>query len=470
MTHPAPMTFRLVLAAVSIVLALSLPAAARAAETPMPTHQAVAYGMDWVPYIDPADLPPVEQRKVVCLVDSGVNVTPDLPADRPEGPVILRTSLYGGSGEGGPAYEQQHGTRMALVAGAVPGNDYGTVGAWPGVRILSVRAMPYEATTFPVGMYEHGIRRCRTAALGGVPIAVTALALGTSEALSPEQREVLEDAVVRSHDQGINVVAAAGNRGLPSLDIPAAVPGVVGIAAGGSSSLCEHSNWVSGVIVGPGCHMDTADLADPAVPAHTNAGGTSAAAVFTATLVALLRTLRPDLSRLEAEQVIATSGVRRSIPGGEVIHLNGESAARSLGLGPVVDRARRRMPQPADAVPGAIPTQGPSHPSAEGSYGRPVRRPTIVKLPRPRAVVVYRKRVLTIRLRAVPKAAARVMISIRRAGRNGGSVTRDIVFVSSIRLTVKRRPDLVTLRYLPAPGATSDSATTTVRWRKPQRP
>jgi hypothetical protein len=33
---------------------------------------------------------------------------------------------------------------MASFAGAVMGNDWGTVGAWPGVRILSVRAMRYE--------------------------------------------------------------------------------------------------------------------------------------------------------------------------------------------------------------------------------------------------------------------------------------------------------------------------------------
>ena len=78
----------LALAGAASAVALAAPAPASAAESAMPTAQAKAYGMDWVPYIDPADLPPVEQRKVICLVDSGVEVNPDLPADRPEGPIV----------------------------------------------------------------------------------------------------------------------------------------------------------------------------------------------------------------------------------------------------------------------------------------------------------------------------------------------------------------------------------------------
>ena len=94
--------------------------------------------MDWVPYIDPADLPPVEQRKVICLVDSGVEVNPDLPADRPEGPIVMRTSVDNTSGLPGDKPEHAHGTNMASIAGAVAGNDGGAVGEFagggPGIR------------------------------------------------------------------------------------------------------------------------------------------------------------------------------------------------------------------------------------------------------------------------------------------------------------------------------------------------
>src|SRR3954462_119951 len=100
------------LAAVA-AFALGAPALAAAAESPVPTAQQKAYGLDGVPFIDPADLPPVEQRKVVCLVDSGVAITEDLPPDRPEGPIVQRISVDGGSGLPGPKPEQQHGTEIA---------------------------------------------------------------------------------------------------------------------------------------------------------------------------------------------------------------------------------------------------------------------------------------------------------------------------------------------------------------------
>src|SRR4051812_49923891 len=130
----------LAVAGAAAAAALAAPTPALAAESAMPTAQAKAYGMDWVPYIDPADLPPVEQRKVICLVDSGVEVNPDLPADRPEGPIVARQSTDGTSGLPGDKPEHAHGTSMASLAGAVAGKDRGTAGGGPAVGGLSLRA------------------------------------------------------------------------------------------------------------------------------------------------------------------------------------------------------------------------------------------------------------------------------------------------------------------------------------------
>src|SRR3954469_7833741 len=173
----------LALASAAAAVALAAPAPAGAAESAMPTAQQKAYGMDWVPFIDPADLPPVEQRKVVCLVDSGVAITEDLPPDRPEGPIVQRIAVDGGSGLPGPKPEQQHGTQMASFAGAVMGNDWGTVGAWPGVRILSVRAMRYDATGFAARDWRQGIRECR-AFEPLLPVAAINLSLGGTPNIS----------------------------------------------------------------------------------------------------------------------------------------------------------------------------------------------------------------------------------------------------------------------------------------------
>jgi hypothetical protein len=65
-------------AAVAMSAALasaSLAASATAAESAWPTVQATAANAAWVPYLDPPPKP-----AAICLVDSGVNVTPDTPA------------------------------------------------------------------------------------------------------------------------------------------------------------------------------------------------------------------------------------------------------------------------------------------------------------------------------------------------------------------------------------------------------
>src|SRR3954451_4597091 len=96
--------------------AFAFPAArARAAETPAPPAHLKAYNLDWLNYIDPQDLPPT--RYAVCIVDSGLAVTPDTPPDDPTGPILRRLSTDGGPGEPqGTAEEQLHGTRMAMAA------------------------------------------------------------------------------------------------------------------------------------------------------------------------------------------------------------------------------------------------------------------------------------------------------------------------------------------------------------------
>ncbi len=145
---------------------------ARADESPVPTAQQVAYGGEWLPYVDPADLPPVEQRPVVCLVDSGVAVTSDLPDDRPEGPIVSRRTIIDGADvHGDPTPEGQHGTRMASMMGALQ-NGVGTVGAVPWVRVVSVRAMGVGETGFRGGEYRRVIDYCATEVVDDYAVAV----------------------------------------------------------------------------------------------------------------------------------------------------------------------------------------------------------------------------------------------------------------------------------------------------------
>ena len=174
MTLPAALipTLSAVLAA---ALAVGAPAA-RADETAPPPAHLAAYNLAWLNYLDPADQP--ANPKAVCIVDSGVAVTPDTPADDPvNGPVLARLSTDGGPGEPqGNAPEQLHGTHMAAAAIA-PQNGWGTIGTWTGGRIVSVRAMTNNANTFTSDGYRRGVLQCEKTGLAP-HIAVVSLSLG----------------------------------------------------------------------------------------------------------------------------------------------------------------------------------------------------------------------------------------------------------------------------------------------------
>src|SRR6266498_2986438 len=85
------------LAASAAALA-AVPGSALAAESPNPPRHLADYHLDWLNYVAPEDLPP--SRAAVCIVDSGLAVTPDTPpTDATNGPILYRLATDGGSGE-----------------------------------------------------------------------------------------------------------------------------------------------------------------------------------------------------------------------------------------------------------------------------------------------------------------------------------------------------------------------------------
>lgn len=456
-TIRSAMRLRSLRAPVTVLAALLLPAAtAVAAESPMPTSQAKAYGMDWVPYIDPANLPPVHQRKVVCLVDSGVGVDEDLPADRPEGPVIVRTSLWGDSGLDGSGWENQHGTRMASFAGAVPGNDWGTVGAWPAVRIYSVRAMAHDERVFRPSAYRQGVQACRLAATDSQPDPIVAinLSLGCRCTIGAAEQGYLDEQVARAQNRDISILAAAGNGG-GALGSPADTAGLVPVAAGDTAGggLCSYASYGPGVLVGPGCGVD---VSYGGQPAWTDGGGSSAATMFASTLLALLRTLRPDAGRAAAEAWLRDG--TRTFSGRPVV--DGEGAFRAAGLGAMVDRARARMtarsaPQRTAPAPRA---DTPSWlPAPTGAVAPPVMLAPR-RLPRPRVALRWSRPTLTVRMLATSQGAER--LRLRVTGRAGAASRIRILTISRRRTWHARfahRPARVRVAALPKAGSRSRS-------------
>ena len=219
-------------AALAAAIFTSTSASAGAAESAMPTRQASAYGMDWIPYIDPADLPPVSQRKAVCLVDTGVDVTPDLPSDRPEGPVVARLSVDGGSGlpGNGDRAPARHG--HGVLRGRGRGERLGHRGCLAGGPDRVGTGDAVRRDDVPAGELSAGAD-----VLPQVRGRTTTSSWRTCRLSSSRQIERRASAH-RSWSRfrvrmtlEMSVVAAAGNGG-GALEIPGNVDGVLPVAAG----------------------------------------------------------------------------------------------------------------------------------------------------------------------------------------------------------------------------------------------
>ena len=309
---------------VCLLLVLAVPAAAQA-EFQTITAQARAANAEWLPWAPP----PPGRPAAVCLIDTGVDLNPDTETN-----VIERIALDGG--DGGNASPSNHGTHMAMAMGA-PVNDWGMVGAWPLVRIVSVRAAERGRDTFPFGNYARAIQACQDRA-PDLGIKVIALALGGDDAsVTVEEQRRLQDYVRRARHDGMNVVAAGGNHGgLPNL--PAALDPVFSVGASNSvAALCTFSALPTDVTA-PGCGLDGATaLGGPTVGGE----GTSQASVFVASILAALRSYRPDLDPKDAEALVASSSVAG---------LDVAATFRSVSLDWLVTRGSASAPHPAPTV------------------------------------------------------------------------------------------------------------------------
>ncbi len=267
-----------------------------------------AYGLDWIERIkEDAWAEPKERRPVVCLLDTGVAVTPDTPADNPLGPIVARLSLEDPADQPmgapplglpqGDSWTHLHGTRMAAIIGA-PRNGEGTVGVFPQVRIVSVRVTVGTETFITPADVVHGVRRCRRWA-ETEKVRVGAVVMAES---NYDQRDVDESrwttAAADAAQSGAPLVAAAGNDPEARLMAPSTVASVFSVGAGdGGGSRCGFvADTNAGKLLGPGCG------------ANWPAGSSSATAV-TGAVVAVMATLLPDLGAEALVKLVQDAGV-----------------------------------------------------------------------------------------------------------------------------------------------------------------
>lgn len=331
---------------------------------------------------------------------------------------------------------------MAMAAIA-PQNDWGTIGTWPGGRVIGIRATTNNELFLRMAAYDRALLLC-TKATQHFAIAAVVWSLNCSPCQPTATDSLyLEDSIVSAHQRGISVVASSGNVPGSGNQFPADQPGVFSVAAGAhSGALCSESSFDGGVdVLGPGCPVYTADPLTGA-PQQFQDGGSSTAAAVTATSMAALRSLRPDASFEQVEHWIRTTV--HEVDGRPV--LDGAAAARLAGLGDVVDRAHARMPAAATpaqfhAEQALAPSTTPAPASAQIGLGlRRLHKPVDPH-------VRWKKGVLRVSVTDRPTNALLQVSSWLRKGRRNRTVTRD---TNRVMMRLGASPRHVTLRYVPS--------------------
>ena len=140
-----------------------------------------------------------------------------------------------------PFDDHGHGTHVSGTIAAAD-NEFGVVGVAPAARLWAVKVLRENGTGTDenvIAGVDWVINKKRE--LGGNWILSLSLGSGTAS-------DAEKEAFVRALAEGILVVAAAGNRAMPRIDIPAVYNGVIAVSAiDVKNELASFSSYGSGV-------------------------------------------------------------------------------------------------------------------------------------------------------------------------------------------------------------------------------
>lgn len=257
---------------------------------------------------------------VVAVVDTGIITHhPDLSSKLVDGYDFVRLSSYSGDGDGldddpydegdpthGIAY---HGTHVAGTIGAVTNNGSGVAGVAWGAKIMPLRAITYEhgstADLAQAIYYAAGL----TNNSGTVPSKradVINLSVGTSS-----NNITLRNAIEAARAAGVIIVAAAGNNATSSPHYPAAYGGVISVSAVTSSNeLTSFSNYGATIsVAAPGSSIYSTRGDSQGNPSYGYMSGTSMAAPHVSGVIALMKSVNPDLTPDEVDALLAAGSL-----------------------------------------------------------------------------------------------------------------------------------------------------------------
>jgi hypothetical protein len=291
------------------------PPEARAARSGAPVGPDLLAALGLDPATDGSDL---GKGVLVAVLDGGA------AADATFGTRVRYLDI--GYGVIGPGDDGVHGTAVAsLVAGAAPDAR----GVAPGANLLSVRVTAADGSSDAFSLAK------------GILAAVDAGARVVNVSLGGHASSpLLAEAVERAIAAGVAVVAAAGNDQAARLAWPAAYPGVVSVGTTDAAGIqAIFSNSGEGLqLTAPGYAVQAAGAAGTRI----SFTGTSASAPVVSGAIAALLSQSPNLSPLQAADILAAYSNDGGAAGADPDYGRG-----TVNLGWALDRANRNRIDPA---------------------------------------------------------------------------------------------------------------------------
>jgi subtilisin family serine protease len=244
----------------------------------------------------PSTTPPI------AVLDSGVASVPELGGR-------LRLGYNVASGTQTTNDIDGHGTAVATIAAGAAG---GVRGISPTSPIIPIKIFDDRGESTAAD-FVAGIERA--VALHAGVINVSAAGLPTE--LDPAAAEAMKNAIYAAVSLGIPVIAATGNEGASSVDVPAAFPHVIAVGASDSlGAAAAFSNGGSGIdLVAPGVDVVTAAPSVLCSSGFGSVSGTSFAAPAVAGAAALLLQRHPGLDVAQVTDMLRMKGIRAPAPG-----------------------------------------------------------------------------------------------------------------------------------------------------------
>ena len=219
-----------------------------------------------------------------------------------------------------PQDDHSHGSHVAGIAAAISNNTIGIAGVTWGAQVMPLKAL----NQIGEGSWVDAAAAILYAADQGARVINLSFSAVNSSS-------TIEAAVQYAQVKGSLVIAAAGNGG-GAVGYPAALPGVLAVAASDNNDLpWSLSNRGPEVDVSaPGLNIFSLN----ALGSYTHYDGTSMAAPHTSGLAALIWSMQPDLSAMEVAQVITTTAQDIWSPGKDDLtgwgRIDGYAALASL--------------------------------------------------------------------------------------------------------------------------------------------